>query len=247
MKRRPGTRLNRGRALAALIAMAAIMLVCVVDSYGSPPQKQPSTNQKTEAPLDPEAIGEAEQRLADLGYWTGPIDQTFDLASRQALIAFQKVDGRKRTGSLNAEELEALRKANRPRPLESSYPHVEIDLKLQVLFIIETSGIVSHILSVSTGSDNLFTSEGWTRRAVTPMGRFAVQRKLKGWHKSPLGLLYYPSYILSGIAIHGNPLVPATPASHGCIRIPMFAAKDFSEMTPVGTVVIVHDGSLPDP
>ena len=76
------------------------------------------------------------------------------------------------------------------------------------------------------------------------MGRFSVQRKLQGWHKSPLGLLYYPNYILSGIAIHGNPLVPATPASHGCIRIPMFAAKDFSEMTPVGTVVIVHDGTL---
>jgi len=44
-----------------------------------------------------------------------------------------------------------------------------------------------------------------------------------------------------GIAIHGNPSVPVYPASHGCIRIPMFAAKEFSQMTPVGTPVIVYD------
>ena len=148
---------------------------------------------------------------------------------------------------LTGDELEAIRKAARPQPLESSFAHIEIDLKRQVLFIIDAGGIVSRILPVSTGSGNLFTSEGWTRRAVTPTGRFAIQRKLQGWHKSPLGLLYYPNYILAGIAVHGNPLVPNTPASHGCIRIPMFAAKDFSEMSPVGTVVIVYDGGLPVP
>lgn len=63
----------------------------------------------------------------------------------------------------------------------------------------------------------------------------------KGWRKSPLGLLSYPNYTYNGVAIHGNPAVPAQPASHGCIRIPMFAAKAFSEMAKVGTVVIVYD------
>ena len=91
------------------------------------------------------------------------------------------------------------------------------------------------------------SSEGWTRRAVTPTGRFTVSHKIAGWRKSPLGLLYYPVYFLSGIAIHGNPLVPLYPASHGCIRIPMFAAKEFSEMMPVGTTVIVHDGNAIEP
>jgi N-acetylmuramoyl-L-alanine amidase len=243
MKKTYRTRLSHRRAVVVLTAIIGFILSAAVDHYGAAPQKQASTTLKTEAPLDPDEIREAEQRLADLGYWTGPIDRTFDLASRQALIAFQKVEGRKRTGSINAEELEALRKAVRPKPLESSHAHVEIDLKLQVLFIVDARGIVSHILPVSTGSGQLFTSEGWSRRAITPTGRFTVQRKLQGWHKSPLGLLYYPTYILGGIAIHGNPLVPATPASHGCIRIPMFAAEELSEMTPVGTAVIVHDGS----
>jgi lipoprotein-anchoring transpeptidase ErfK/SrfK len=30
------------------------------------------------------------------------------------------------------------------------------------------------------------------------------------------------------------------PSSHGCIRIPMLAAKAFSELVPLGTEVIVY-------
>jgi lipoprotein-anchoring transpeptidase ErfK/SrfK len=54
-------------------------------------------------------------------------------------------------------------------------------------------------------------------------------------------LLYYPNYIHYGIAIHGNPSVPAHPASHGCIRIPMFASREFGEIATIGMVVIVYD------
>ena len=59
---------------------------------------------------------QAEQRLWALGYWAGPIDGKFDSASRQALIAFQKVEGRARTGNLTPTELNALLTASRPRP-----------------------------------------------------------------------------------------------------------------------------------
>jgi len=59
---------------------------------------------------------QAEQRLWELGYWAGPIDGKFDSASRQALIAFQKVEGRPRTGNLAPTELNALLTAYRPRP-----------------------------------------------------------------------------------------------------------------------------------
>jgi len=54
-------------------------------------------------------------------------------------------------------------------------------------------------------------------------------------------MIYYPSYFSGGFAIHGSASVPAYPASHGCVRVPMFAAKQLSEMIPIGTVVIVHD------
>jgi lipoprotein-anchoring transpeptidase ErfK/SrfK len=159
------------------------------------------------------------------------------------LIAFQKVEGLPRTGRLTRDGLELLRNATRPSPLQGGPFHVEIDLTRQVLFIVGDDGIVSRILPVSTGNDKEFTSEDWTRRAYTPPGRFRIQGKISGWRKSELGMLYYPNYIVGGIAIHGSKSVPVYPASHGCIRIPMYAAREFSELTPIGVWVIVHGES----
>src|SRR5262245_1739435 len=130
--------------------------------------------------------------------------------------------------------------ARLPAPRETSYPHVEVNLERQRLFVVDGSGRVVKTLPVSSGSGKLFTSEGRTRRAVTPRGRFTVFRKITGWHKSPLGMLYYPNYVTQGVAIHGSNSVPSKPASHGCIRIPMSASKEFSDMTPIGTIVVVY-------
>lgn len=189
-----------------------------------------------------EMITEAQQRLTDIGYWIQRVDGKWGEASRHGLIAFQKVEGRPRTGKLTLSELQALRAASRPAPRESGLAHIEVDLNRQVLFMVDADGTVSKILPVSTGNGKSYTSEeeGYTDLAVTPKGRFRVYNKLPGWRKSPLGLLYFPSYIVGGIAIHGNPAVPAEAASHGCIRIPMFAAEEFSDLTPIGTAVIVY-------
>src|SRR6266513_847012 len=51
-------------------------------------------------PLRAEQIREAEHRLSNLGYWTGPVDGRFDPASLSALIDFQKLEGRPITGEL---------------------------------------------------------------------------------------------------------------------------------------------------
>ena len=127
-----------------------------------------------------------------------------------------------------------------PAPQETGYAHVEVNLSRQRLIVVDGSGHVVKTLPVSSGSGKWFTSEGRTRRAITPRGRFTVFRKIAGWHESPLGMLYYPNYITQGVAIHGSPSVPSRPVSHGCIRIPMSAAKEFSHMTPIGTVVVVY-------
>ena len=127
-----------------------------------------------------------------------------------------------------------------PGVRETGYAHVEINLTRQRLFVVDDSGRVVKTLPVSSGSGRWFTSEGRRRRAITPSGAFTVYRKIAGWRKSPLGLLYYPNYIIEGVAIHGSRSVPSRPASHGCIRIPMSAAKEFSEMTPIGTIVLVY-------
>ena len=188
-----------------------------------------------------EEILAAERRLSDLGYWTGPVDGTLDSGSRHALIAFQKVEGRQRTGKLTRAEVQALLSANRPLPKYSGFAHVEIDLNRQVLFIVDTAGTITHILPVCTGNEKTYVDHGEIHRAHTPRGRFKVLRKIAGQRLSSLGLLYYPSYIHNGIAIHGSLAMAVYPASHGCIRIPMFASKKLSELTPVGTEVIVYD------
>ena len=215
-----------------LLVLLLILLFSIV-SEGS--------DRETRQQLPHEQIMEAEQLLSDLGYWTGPVDGMFDAASRHALIAFQKMEGRKRTGRLTADELEALRVAGLPQPRDASYAHVEVDLTRQVLMVVESDGKATHILPVCTGNEKPYFDEGRWQRAHTPQGTFAVTRKINGWRLSSLGLLYYPNYIYQGIAIHGSLVIRTYPDSHGCIRIPMFAAKSFSETTPVGTIVVVYE------
>jgi hypothetical protein len=207
-----------------------------------PDERIPKRAQRQELSLEERM--ETEQLLSNLGYWTGPVDGDFDVGSRHALIAFQKVEGRQRTGKLTKAELQAMRVATRPVPRRTGYAHIEIDLTRQVLFIVDAAGSITHILPVCTGNEKPYVDHGQTHRAHTPRGTFKVLRKIAGWRRSSLGLLYYPNYIHSGIAIHGSLAMPVYPASHGCIRIPMFAAKELSEMTAIGTEVIVYEAEL---
>jgi peptidoglycan hydrolase-like protein with peptidoglycan-binding domain len=183
---------------------------------------------------------EAELRLSDLGYWTGVVDGLFDPATRFALIAFQKWEGRPITGQLTLDELEAIRNSGSPKPRETGYSHVEVDVDRQVLLMINSEGDV-RVLPVSTGNGKQFIDEGQTSVAYTPRGRFLVYEKANGWEQGSLGSVYYPNAISGGVAIHGFRTVPVQPASHGCIRIPMFAAREVSKLMPVGTIVLVYD------
>ena len=182
----------------------------------------------------------AERRLSDLEYWTGPVDGVFDAGSRSALIAFQKWEGRAVTGKLTSEEVEAMKTATAPTPREGGYEHVEVDIDRQVLMLVGEDG-VSRVLPVSTGNGKQFMDLGQMSVAYTPRGRFVVYDKTYGWENGDLGSVYYANYITGGVAIHGYLNVPTTPASHGCIRIPMFAAREVSRLLPVGTIVLVYD------
>ncbi len=183
---------------------------------------------------------EAESRLAHLGYWTGAVDGVFDSATRSALIAFQKWEGRPITGQLTLDELEAIRTSASPTVRDVGYAHVEVDLDRQVLLMVSEDGGV-RVLPVSTGNDKPFTDEGQESISYTPRGRFIVYEKEVGWHTGSLGSVYYANDISGGIAIHGSRNVATEPASHGCIRIPMFAAREVSKLMKLGTIVLVYD------
>lgn len=210
---------------------------------------------------------EAERLLAQMGYWTGAVDGVFDPATRSALIAFQKWERRPVTEKLTLDELEAIRlavdPANKeawPKARDAAYKHVEVDIDRQVLLIVDeeldadgtnsgvagrNTGSPSHpkvrVLPVSTGNDKPFMEDGQQSVAYTPRGRFVVYDKSFGWEQGALGSMYYSNYISGGVAIHGHPNVPNEPASHGCIRIPMFAAREVSRLMKLGTIVLVYD------
>lgn len=185
-------------------------------------------------------IKHAEQHLSDAGFWTGPIDGVFDAGSRSALIAFQKWHGRDVTGQLTIDELDVIRISSRPGARELGYEHVEVDLDRQVLMLVADNGSV-RILPTSTGNGKTFMDDGQESISYTPRGRFLVYDKSVGWETGPLGSVYYPNYISGGVAIHGSRNVPNQPASHGCIRIPVLAAREVSKLLKVGTIVLVYD------
>lgn len=230
----------RSRTRVELFLLAVIIVTFFIDVRAT----VASTSSKSSRQLTPQETLEAEQRLWDLGYWAGPVDGKFDGNSRHALIAFQKVEGRPRNGRLTLNELTALQRARRPTARHGLYAHIEIDLGRQVLFVIDEGGDVFRILPISSGNEQLYMDHGQLHRAHTPTGIFQVLRKIKGWRKSSLGLLYYPSYVVNGIAVHGSPSVAVHAASHGCIRVPMFAAQELNALMPVGIEVEIYNSTI---
>lgn len=222
-----------------VLSLVLCLAIGVVDAFAG----------SSSSTLTKEDIRLAEKQLSDLGYWTGPVDGVWDAASRHALVAFQKVEGARPTGKLTRAEWNALTNSPgvpRPRGIEAvtkatGVPHIEVDLARQVLFVVDAEGKVGNILPISSGSGKTFHENGYPEtRAITPCGRLEVYSKISGWKTSPLGQMHNPLYIVGGIAIHGSEDVPAYPASHGCIRIPMFASHRLPRMIPVGTPVLVY-------
>lgn len=190
----------------------------------------------------PVNMREAEQLLSDLGYWILKVDGVADASTRHSIMAFQKVERLKRTGTLTAAAMVRLRQATRPLARhQTSAAHIEVDLTRQVLFLTNDEGTVRLILPVSSGNEKRYFDEGKWQIAHTPRGSFRIIRKINGVRKAPLGNLYYPNYIVDGVAIHGSSSIPASPASHGCIRIPRTADKMLFGMAPIGMEVFVYD------
>jgi N-acetylmuramoyl-L-alanine amidase len=149
-----------------------------------------------------------------------------------SLYAFQKVQGLPRTGIADTATWRALARPRLARPRYSSpADHLEVDKGHQVLYVVR-GGAVALIVPVSTaGIAGYFT----------PVGRFAIYRKVVGFDPSPLGTLFDPMYFTGGYAVHGNPSVPPYPASHGCVRVPMWIAPYLFATNDYGETVYVYD------
>jgi hypothetical protein len=221
-------------SLAKLVLLVAAFVFLCLAAYVVTGQSRVSA--KPQISLMPEA----EKLLADLGYWIIKVDGKKDDSTYHAITAFQKVEGRRRTGVLTQKELSAMRLAARPAAKRAGAAHVEVDNARQVLFLVDENGNVTRILPVSTGTGKKYYSQGKQQTANTPRGDYKITRQIAGMRHAPLGDLYYPNYFLGGWAIHGSTSIPFLPASHGCVRIPNFAAENFSHLVSVGMDVFVY-------
>ena len=102
-----------------------------------------------------DAVAALQQRLVDLGYWMGEPDGTYGQLTRQAVMAFQKVEGLGRDGVAGPATQAQLAAAGRPAPRGGD--GIEIDLERQVIFIVQ-GGQVQWALNTSTGNGEAYTS-----------------------------------------------------------------------------------------
>ncbi|MDQ3874803.1 MAG: PKD domain-containing protein [Actinomycetota bacterium] len=170
------------------------------------------------------AVRALETHLAKLRYAVRAVDGVYGSDTYEAVLAFQKVVGLPRTGSVTPSLWKRLRRAATPAPRLLSGSHLEVDKGRQILLDVRRGRVV-RVVHVSTGATG-----------NTPVGTWTVYRKVPGWD----WVLWYPLYFLRGFAIHGYPFVPPYPASHGCVRLPMWIAPTIYAEHGYGTRVVIY-------
>lgn len=208
-----------------------------------------------------------QQRLKDIGFDPNLIDGDFGYQTLQAVWAFQKLIMRIPISGVKDEFTpEMWEVAQRDglvvprRPDAQTETHVEVYLPEQVLIVFKQDKpvLITHISSgdnkpwceevtIDPGEDgNLNGTEpikkGICGESVTPAGLFYFYNRRSGTRESKLGTMWNPVYFNGGVAVHGAAQVPIRPASHGCIRIPMFISEYFPSLVAYGDRIYVFDG-----
>ena len=196
-----------------------------------------------------EIVSAVQERLDNLGFWVPDYDGVFGAVTSQAVLAFQKSLGLPLTGQVDEYtalllNMQGLRSAGQ----STSGDRMEVDLTKQLLYVIR-GGKTVWTVNTSTGSggfyDEVNQKDGGriSGTAITPVGTFRVYREFSaGWEPGQLGDLYRPKYFTGGVAVHGAPRIPSTPASHGCVRVTT-TFMDYvwnANLMPMGSEVWVH-------
>ena len=167
---------------------------------------------------------ELDRRLHQLHYALGRVDGYYGQDDVDAVYAFQKLHGLPRTGRVDARFWGELQRASIP---QARYPgtHIEVRKGRQVLFVVD-NGEVALVVQVSTGATG-----------NTPLGHWRVYSKVPGFNALAM---YYSSFFVGAFAIHGYHSVPPYPASHGCVRIPLWVAPRIYSLASYGTNVHIY-------
>jgi N-acetylmuramoyl-L-alanine amidase len=169
-------------------------------------------------------------RLAALHVHVPAPSTTFSSELYDSVVAFQKARGLDRTGTVDDATWRALSQDVVPTPRYKGPTHIEVSKSRQILMVVKGGQVVWY-LPVSSGAGG-----------ITPVGNYRILWKALAtttW----LGpaILYRTMTFHTHYAIHGFPSVPTYPASHGCVRIPIWVADWLYQQSPVGERVYVYE------
>ena len=170
-------------------------------------------------------------RLQQLRVHVPAPSTTFGSELYDSVIAFQKGRGLERTGVVDDATWRALSLDTVPTPrYRSGGTHIEVSKSRQILIVVHDGQTVWYV-PVSSGAGG-----------ITPVGNYHILWKALStttW----LGpaILYRTMTFHTHYAIHGFPSVPSYPASHGCVRIPIWLADWLYQQSDVGEPVYVYE------
>lgn len=165
--------------------------------------------------------------LGKYSFYPGLASSVFDQKTSQAVKAFQKYKGLTSDGIVGKQTFKKLQYINRPVANIKKGKHIEINLKKQLVFLVN-GGKVQRTINVSTGRPGY----------ETPKGSFRVYRKEKmSWSKPYNTWMPLSSYFVGGVALHeGDPEV----MSHACIHVPPVFSQSVYQYASIGTKVVVY-------
>jgi Putative peptidoglycan binding domain/L,D-transpeptidase catalytic domain len=172
------------------------------------------------------SVAMLQRTLRSQHYMLKGVNGRFGTDTYEAVIAFQKVHRLARTGVVTAGVWRLLLRSKTPHAhYQGPGLHFEVDKTRQVLFDVLNAHVI-RVVHVSTGATG-----------NTPVGAFHTYYKEPGFNAKGM---YDSEYFIGGFAIHGYAEVPPYPASHGCVRIPIWIAPILYFSHPLGTPVYVY-------
>ncbi len=167
--------------------------------------------------------------LQRLAFRTPGAGSTFTSSVKDSVMAFQKAYRLSRTYVFSTACWRKLDGAKLLKPKFSSpSTHIEVDKTRQILMVVK-GGKPIGIICVSTGATG-----------NTPEGRFHIQQKHPYTGSGYGGVLVRTMGFVGNFAIHGYAPVPPYPASHGCIREPIWACYWVYDNSSVGEALYVY-------
>jgi len=176
-------------------------------------------------------VRELAKRLRRLRVLVPGVGDQFTFELEDAVIAFQKGYRLPRTGVVDDAVWRTVTKAHQLRPrFRKPALHIEVDKTRQIAMMVR-GGKVAAIEMISSGATG-----------NTPEGAFAINNKspANGTWLGSAALYWAMNFVGNRFALHGFDPVPVFPASHGCVREPIWAAKWLYDHSRVGERVFVY-------